>query len=305
MLRWRYLAVLGLSVISSAAFAVEPATSPSAQIAATEPTEAGSAESSDVSKAQPQDAVAPAPNVSGETAAPLSAPEAPAATAPAAAQAPTVAVEPPLPPSMTVSIDLAQQTMVVSENGEVRYSWPISSGTSQFPTPRGTFRPQWTAKMWYSRKYDMAPMPHAVFINGGVAVHGTQHISALGNPASHGCIRLAPGNARTFYNLVQRHGLKRVKVAVHGTPKWRAPAIASRKAKPAPSYYASEQSGFWSWTNGSYGGTSAYDAGFVQKKYRKVQRPNGPQVGKVYRGPNGQKYVYVQRRASQGYYTNY
>lgn len=158
--------------------------------------------------------------------------------------------------------------------------------------------------MWYSRKYDMAPMPHAVFIHGGVAVHGTQHVSALGRPASHGCIRLAPGNARTFYNLVHQHGLKRVRVAVHGTPKWRAPAIASRKTKPAPSYYASEQSGFWSWTNGSYVGSSAYDPGFVQKKYRKAQRRNGPQAGRVYRGPNGQKYVYVQRRASQGYYYN-
>jgi len=304
MLRWRFLAVLGFVFISTtSSMAVESAKSQTTQIAATEPTEA-SADSSNTSNSSSQETVEPAPSVTGpsvtgETAAPSKVPETATSTT-----VPPVSA-PPLPPSMTVSIDLAQQTMTVSENGDVRYSWTISSGTAQFPTPRGTFRPQWTAKMWYSRKYDMAPMPHAVFIHGGVAVHGTQHVSALGRPASHGCIRLAPGNARTFYNLVQRHGLKRVKVSVHGTPKWRAPAVASRKVKRAPSYYASEQSGFWSWTNGNYGGSSAYDPGFVKKQYRKAQRRNGPQAGRIYRGPNGQKYVYVQRRTGQGYYSNY
>ncbi|MFN0219066.1 MAG: L,D-transpeptidase [Hyphomicrobium sp.] len=152
---------------------------------------------------------------------------------------------PPASPTLTAHIDLAQQRMVVTENGVEKFIWPISSGTAQFPTPRGTFRPEWTSKMWYSRKYDWAPMPHAVFINGGVAVHATTHTGALGSPASHGCIRLAPANAKTFYNLVHRHGLKLTQVSVYGTPKTSGPVYASRKPKRAPQVAVAQQNDFW------------------------------------------------------------
>lgn len=217
----------------------------------------------------------------------------PAAEAAKAAEAPA----PLPPPTLTVSIDLASQEMVVSENGVAKYTWAISSGTAQYPTPRGTFRPQWTAKMWYSRKYDMAPMPNAVFINGGVAVHATQHVGALGSPASHGCIRLAPGNAKTFYNLVHRHGLKMTRVSIHGTPKFRAPAIASRKQKPVQ--FAQQDSGDWWFSGPAYykpAPTSAYDPGFVKKqKFSQAQKRDFAQGKKVaYRTASGQ-IVYVQR----------
>ena len=44
--------------------------------------------------------------------------------------------------------------------------------------------------MWYSRKYDMSPMPYSVFFRGGYAIHGTGYVKQLGRPASHGCVRL-------------------------------------------------------------------------------------------------------------------
>lgn len=214
----------------------------------------------------------------------------------AAAEPAKPAVVPDPSPTLTVNIDLAQQQMVVFEDGAAKYSWPISSGTAQFPTPRGTFRPQWSAKMWYSRKYDMAPMPHAVFIHGGVAVHATQHVSRLGSPASHGCIRLAPGNARTFYNLVQRHGYKSTRVAIHGTPKFRAPAIATRK-KIKPQQYAVQQDSGW-WFSGptSYQPASAYDPNFAKAKRKAALRYKAaPQKRLYYRTANGQRVVYVPR----------
>jgi len=61
-------------------------------------------------------------------------------------------------------------------------------------------------RMWYSRKYDNAPMPHALFFEGRLAIHGTNAIRQLGRPASHGCVRLSPGNARTLFDLVRQHG---------------------------------------------------------------------------------------------------
>jgi lipoprotein-anchoring transpeptidase ErfK/SrfK len=60
--------------------------------------------------------------------------------------------------------------------------------------------------MHYSSKYENSPMPHSVFFKGGYAIHGTGYIRSLGRPASHGCIRLAPGNAATLYGLIRQYG---------------------------------------------------------------------------------------------------
>lgn len=258
MLAWVFSAVIGLAAMEAAPGLVQAAAS--AQAPAAE--------------------AAAAPNATAAETSPIGAPTlAPAPDAPAVAVLePTVAIaateattstEPPAPlaPTLTASIDLTRQLMVVSEHGVARYTWPISSGTAGYATPRGTFRPEWTAKMWYSRKYDWAPMPHAVFINGGVAVHATQHVGALGTPASHGCIRLAPANAKIFYTLVQRHGLKLTSVDVDGTPQWRAPAVASRK-KPREQYAAvpyEPWSLFPAWAPPT---TSAFDPAFTKKRGR-------------------------------------
>lgn len=155
--------------------------------------------------------------------------------APVAAAAPTVApvvapvVAPKPKPVITLSakIDLTSQTVTVSEHGNTLHVWKISSGTQDFQTPTGTFRPQWMAKMWYSKKYDDAPMPHSVFFHDGVALHATQATHLLGRPASHGCVRLAPKNAEKFYALVQKHGMAQTQIQVFGEPKF-APVVAKR-----------------------------------------------------------------------------
>lgn len=159
----------------------------------------------------------------------------------------------PAPPSLVARIDLSAQRLHLSYDGAQRESWLISSGREGFATPRGVFRPQWSSRMWYSRTYDNAPMPHAVFFNRGIAVHGTRSIGTLGQPASHGCVRLAPAHAARFYALVHKHGYARTRIEVLGTPPAtrvakrppqqpgrtavKAPkAIASPAATPKPSY---------------------------------------------------------------------
>lgn len=116
--------------------------------------------------------------------------------------------------SLVANVSIGSQTMTVSENGRVVAKWKVSTARDGYITPRG----QWSAKrkhtMWYSRKYDMSPMPYAVFYNGGYAVHGTGSVKALGRPASHGCVRLATGNAKAFYNLVSRHGMSNTRIVV-------------------------------------------------------------------------------------------
>lgn len=131
-------------------------------------------------------------------------------------------------PSLVARIDLTRQRMHVTSNGKVVGSWKISSGKLGHETPPGRFRPKWSSKMHYSRKYNNSPMPYSVFFNGGIATHGTNYTGRLGGAASHGCIRLRTGNARKFYNLVHRHGYKRTRIIVTGRAKINR--TASRRA---------------------------------------------------------------------------
>lgn len=140
-----------------------------------------------------------------------------AAPAPAAESA-TPAEPAPVRNLVVAHIDLTTQRMTVTVEGELRHTWAVSSGRAGFPTPRGNFRAQWMSRMWYSRKYDLAPMPHSVFFHGGAAIHGTTSVGMLGRPASHGCVRLANANAAAFYGLVKKYGLASTQVIVTGTP---------------------------------------------------------------------------------------
>jgi lipoprotein-anchoring transpeptidase ErfK/SrfK len=124
------------------------------------------------------------------------------ATAPAAAS------------EIVARISLSDQTMRVTVNGWPRYQWPVSTARRGYVTPVGVFRAQRLEKMWYSRKYDLSPMPHSIFFKGGYAIHGTESVKRLGTPASHGCIRLHPDNAATLYSLVQARGMENIQIIV-------------------------------------------------------------------------------------------
>jgi lipoprotein-anchoring transpeptidase ErfK/SrfK len=108
--------------------------------------------------------------------------------------------------SVRVHIDISSQTMSVNVDGWHYASWRVSTARAGYWTPRGSYRVRRMARMHYSRKYDNSPMPHSLFFKGGYAIHGTGYVRALGRPASHGCIRLAPGNAARLFQLVREYG---------------------------------------------------------------------------------------------------
>jgi lipoprotein-anchoring transpeptidase ErfK/SrfK len=116
------------------------------------------------------------------------------------------------PPIVEVNIDISQQTMGVWVNGWPHGFWRVSTAREGYHTPRGSYRVQRTAEVYYSKKYDNSPMPYSVFFTGGVAIHGTGHINSLGRPASHGCVRLHPNNAADLYALVQEYGAARTHI---------------------------------------------------------------------------------------------
>ncbi|MGY2052292.1 L,D-transpeptidase [Methylobacterium sp. JK268] len=108
-------------------------------------------------------------------------------------------------------VDRDAQQMRVYVDGALVRVWPVSTARSGYVTPAGQYRVLWTTPYWWSHKYGGA-MPHAMFFRGGYAIHGTAATGRLGRPASHGCVRLAPGAARELYGMVRRSGGARVTI---------------------------------------------------------------------------------------------
>src|SRR4029079_4298783 len=65
--------------------------------------------------------------------------------------------------SVVASISLSQQRMTVLVNGIPRYHRLVSTARRGYRTPMGSFRPHRLERIWYSRKYDLSPMPPLVF----------------------------------------------------------------------------------------------------------------------------------------------
>ena len=123
------------------------------------------------------------------------------------------------PAAVLVDVDKSTQQMTVSVDGQVLYNWPVSTGrgTAGYDTPNGTFRAFRMEKDHFSKEWDDAPMPNSIFFTKiGHAVHGSFDLKNMGNPASHGCVRLQPQNAAKLYELVQREGVLKTTVVIRG-----------------------------------------------------------------------------------------
>lgn len=119
---------------------------------------------------------------------------------------------------VVVTVDKGIQEMTVWVDGAEQYTWPVSTGIAGFSTPSGSYTASSMNKIWYSKQWDNAPMPHAVFFTKqGHAIHATNEVRNLGKPASHGCVRLSPKNAETFFNLVKETGLENTEVVLTGS----------------------------------------------------------------------------------------
>jgi len=134
-------------------------------------------------------------------------------------------------PTLFAHINLTTQRMSVRDAAGNEYGpWKISSARGGYTTPTGTFSVNFTSRMHYSKQYHWSPMPYSVFFNRGVATHGTNATGRLGHPASHGCVRLHPKNAKVFYNLVEKHGKRLTQIVVDGKPPYTP--VARERSRP-------------------------------------------------------------------------
>ncbi len=116
-----------------------------------------------------------------------------------------------------IVISKVSQKMTVKVDGSTEYVWPVSTGAAKYETPSGNFRPFRMEAEHFSKEWDDAPMPHAIFFTDrGHAIHGSFHTKSLGRRASHGCVRLAPENAETLFGIVNEAGLGNTKVVLKG-----------------------------------------------------------------------------------------
>ena len=137
--------------------------------------------------------------------------------------------------NILIQIDKPSQTMTVAVDSQLRYRWRVSTGATGYSTPVGSYTPFRMEVMHYSREWDNAGMPHAIFFTTrGHSIHGSDH-PGLGTAVSHGCVRLSLTNATTLYQLVQANGMAATKVVVRGAdpPGFRAPSQPPiRRARP-------------------------------------------------------------------------
>ena len=124
----------------------------------------------------------------------------------------------PADADIRVLISKSSQQMAVSVDGAQPMYWTISSGRDGYTTPSGSFRAIRLEEVYYSKKYDDAPMPNAVFFYGGYAIHGTFEERNLGRPVSHGCVRLSRAHAATLFALVRSHGMSNTRIVITDEP---------------------------------------------------------------------------------------
>ena len=102
-----------------------------------------------------------------------------------------------------ILIDRRQQYLGLYEWGNLKYTYPISSGTHN-STPLRKFVVHYMDQVHNSTKFEQAPMDHALNIGGDYFIHEG---IVPGYAASHGCIRIFPLHARFLFYQWAKPGI--------------------------------------------------------------------------------------------------
>jgi len=174
-----------------------------------------------------------------------------------------------------IDIDKSRQEMTVFVDGIEQYNWPVSTGGPGYATPSGTFAASSLNKVWYSKQWDNAPMPNSIFFTKeGHAIHGSYETKKLGRAVSHGCVRLAPENAKILYALVEEQGVGNTKVVLTGV----TPAGEAKVASRAPAKNRNRQaSTAWNAPRDYYNSPQRQRRGLFGRRW----------IGPYYDGPQG------------------
>jgi len=114
-------------------------------------------------------------------------------------------------------LDLSDRRVYVQRGEEVLASYPVAIGTSQTPTPTGTFEvfqlvenPVWQSP-WTGKVTPPGPnsalglrwIGFARMPNGVIGFHGTPTVNSIGRAASNGCVRMYNHDVVAMFNQVE------------------------------------------------------------------------------------------------------
>ena len=99
-----------------------------------------------------------------------------------------------------IEISLARQVLFLYENGTLTKILPVASGTSETPTPTGTFRIFRQESGWHTSY--LGRLHNAQYFIGGYAIHGSTSVPP--QPASHGCVRIPMSASEWFPSHVSK-----------------------------------------------------------------------------------------------------
>lgn len=123
-----------------------------------------------------------------------------------------------LPPEVEphIVLRLGERRAYVYQGEEVLASYPVAIGTSQTPTPTGTYEvfqmvedPVWQSP-WTGKITEPGPnsalglrwIGFAQMSNGIIGFHGTPTINSIGKAASNGCVRMYNHDVVDMFNRV-------------------------------------------------------------------------------------------------------
>lgn len=106
-------------------------------------------------------------------------------------------------------VDLERQTLVAYEGDRAVFATLVSTGRAGYDTPTGLFHIQEKHKTATMRGsdasgfFEVSEVPWTMFYQGSYALHGAYWHDDFGNVRSHGCINLAPIDARWLFRFTK------------------------------------------------------------------------------------------------------
>jgi lipoprotein-anchoring transpeptidase ErfK/SrfK len=113
-----------------------------------------------------------------------------------------------------IDVSIGKQTLVLYEGARPVFATLVSTGAGGLDgptaTPRGIFRihtKHVSATMSsdeLGEEFELSDVPYVQYFDqGGYALHGAYWHDGFGQPRSHGCINLSPGDARRVFDWTE------------------------------------------------------------------------------------------------------
>jgi lipoprotein-anchoring transpeptidase ErfK/SrfK len=120
----------------------------------------------------------------------------------------------PKPTDVWLDVDVTGQRVRIMKGETVTREMVASTGTEAQPTPLGTFKIQNRGEWFFSKKYQQGGQWWVSFKDWGVYLFHSvpmdehqriiaEEAAKLGQPASHGCVRLSVADAKWIYDNIK------------------------------------------------------------------------------------------------------